>query len=96
MLGSEDLFVELHDDSICDIVQVLEQDVVWTINYNFGQTRYGSLMMHLVGGLLKNGEWHSQELEFEQLHLLLLVVELVHDVPDKLSDSLTDGYVKSG
>ena len=92
-MGIKDLLVELDDDSISDIVQVLIQDVIWAVNNNFGQTGNGGLMMYLVCRLFENREWHSEELQLKELHLLLFIVKLVYNVPDKLSNSLTNGYM---
>ena len=50
--------------------------------------------MHLAGRLLQNAKRHLQELLFKKLLLLRLVFHLVHDVPDELADSFTDGLVK--
>ena len=50
--------------------------------------------MNLARRLLQDAKRHLQELLFEKLLLLGLVFNLVHDVPDELPDSFTDGVVK--
>ena len=62
LMGLEQFGLEDNNELVCDVFDVVEQDVVGAVYNDFGQTRNGTTLDHLVVALFQDGQGHGQEL----------------------------------